>query len=269
MKRFCHLWPAALVLLVGLASFGWQRENTRRLARELSVRREAVRESQRLRHENARLRDLLAAADPGRATAQIKTEIAQLQQEIATLELKRPPASSKPRAQPRPPSGESPRKNGAENDAVPIAAHQNLGQATPAAAFQTFVWALAHDDLAALVPLLHLSPVGREQLRKIWSELPAESRARFQQPEQIVMMLLALDVLDEEAFAIVGEKLGPAGERLLRVSRFKHGVMQGEKRIPMRQGPGGWQLAIPDKMIEELPEAIAQASLYVAPPAPR
>ncbi len=266
MKRLRYSWPAALILLGGFTLFGWQRGTTRRLARELSARREAIRDLPRLRDENERLRELLAATDPMHATEQLNAEIARLRHEITTLELKRPPALPKARTQPRSPSNESPRESGTEHDAIRIADHKNLGQATPGTAFQTFVWALAHDDLAALIPLLQLSSGGQEQLRNMWQELPAESRARFQQPEQIVMMLLALDVLDEEAIKIVGETPGTSGNLHLRVNRFKHGIMQGEKRIPMRLGPGGWQVVIPDKLIEELPQAIAQASLYVAPP---
>jgi hypothetical protein len=63
----------------------------------------------------------------------------------------------------------------------------------------------------------------------------------------------------------VSEKPQNSGEVLLQVSRFKNGRVQGEKRIPLRQGATGWQLVIPDRMIETLPQAIAEASLYVPP----
>ena len=264
MKRFLHLWLAALLVLGGVALLLWQKVTTRRLQHELAARREAVRDLPRLRGENQRLRERLAASDDAAAIERMKAEIARLRQEIATLEQKR--RSTPPRV--RPPV-QSTTDSAAEKDVVRVADFKNRGQATPGAAFQTLVWAVAKDERAALKSLLHLTPAGWEKLRIIWSELPEESRARFKEPEQIVTMLLALDVLDEEGFRVGEETPQASGEVLLRVSRFKHGSLQGEKRIPMRRGTAGWQIMIPDEAIQTLPQAIAAASLHVAPPATR
>ena len=265
MKRFRHLWPAALILLGGLALFWWQRETTRGLQRELTLRREAVRDLQRLRRENERLRQLLAEED-GSASGQVKAEITQLRKELANAEQKRPKAQSRARPTVGAPANRPAEDRLTEQEAIRISDFKNLGQATPGAAYQTFVWTVAQDNISALKPLLHLSSASHEKLKGMWSELPPESRARFNEPEQIVMMMLAMDVLDEDGFKIVGETPQGSEGVLLHVARFKHGRMQGEKKIPMRQGATGWQLVIPDEAIETLPQAIAQASLYVAPP---
>jgi hypothetical protein len=155
--------------------FLWQRETTRRLQHEVATRRVAAREGQRLRAENERLRGVLADPSGAKAKQEAQTEIARLRLEIASWEaLRRPSANRAPmpvvsRAPDRVP----------ENDLIRIEDFQNAGQGSPSAAFQTFVWAVAKDDVSALKPLLAISPAGREKLRQFWSELPAESRARF------------------------------------------------------------------------------------------
>jgi hypothetical protein len=265
MKRLVHFGPAILILLVGATVFLWQRQTTHRLQRELAARREALRDLSRLREENEKRRQLLAVPEDGNAIGRVKAEIARLRQELTALEQKPSGASRAGPPPARPPADRAAAERLVEKDAVRIADFKNQGQATPGAAFQTLVWALARDDFAALKPLLHLSPVGQEKLQAIWRELPADSQLRFKEPEQILMLLLALDVLDEEALAIAETPPQDSGDALLRVSRFKNSRLQGEKRIPMRKGLTGWQLVIPEEAIETLPEAIAQASLYVAP----
>jgi hypothetical protein len=190
MKRFLPLLVAALVVSGGLALFLWQKETTSRLQRELAARREAVRDLQRLRGENQRLRELLAAPDDPSASEALKTEIARLQQELTTLESKRPPARPRTRPAVHASPVQSAPERSEEKDIIRVADFKNVGQATPGAAFQTFIWAVAQDELAGLRPLLHLSPAGQEALRKMWNDLPVESRTRFKEPEQIIMMLL-------------------------------------------------------------------------------
>ena len=269
MKRFLHFGPAVLILLAGIVGFLWQRQTTHRLQREIVVRRAAASDLSRLRDENEKRRELLAVPEDGNATERVKVEIARLRQELTILEQKPPGASRRGSPPARRPSERAVAEQLAEKDAVRIADFKDQGQATPGAAFQTLVWALARDDFAALKPLLHLSPAGQEKLQAIWRELPAESQLRFMAPEQILMLLLALDVLDEEALTITDPPPLDSGDAMLRVSRFKHSRLQGEKRIPMRKGLTGWQLVIPEEAIETLPQAIAQASLYVAPQAKR
>jgi hypothetical protein len=268
MKAFHQLRLAVLILVGGLTLYGWQRETTRRLKHDLTVRREASRDVQRLRGENVRMRNLLTAGDKT-APEQAKAEIAQLQEELTALEQKRQLTRSRTPPPVRPPTSPSASDRLPDKDAIRIADFQNHGQATPDATIRTLIWAVAQDNLAALKPLLYLSPDSQKKLRAMWNELPPESQARFKEPEQIVMMLLTLDMLHEEAFKIMRETTKDSGEVLVHVARFKHGRVQGEKRIPMKQGATGWQLVIQDRDIEVLPQAIAQVSLYVAPPEKR
>jgi len=243
MKRILIASVPVLIALVGLAAFAWQRENGHRLQQEIARRREAARASDRLTSENQRLRDLLAV--PGSAISSQN-----VQAEIAQPRPTRPPLSA--RAE-RPPQF------------TRIEQFQNSGQATPSAAFQTLVWAVAKADEAALASLLRISPSGQEKLSAVWNNLPPESRTRLKEPVQLLTLLLAMDILNEDGYEIAGEMPQAGGSVLLRVNRIKDGQLQGEKRLPLQQGPAGWQFVIPDDLIEKLPEALAQASLYVAP----
>lgn len=260
MKRFHNFWLATLILLGGLAVFLWQRETTGRLQREVATRRETARYVERLRSENERLRGALADPDGAKAKQETQTEISRLRLEIATWEaLRRPSANKAPmpvlsRASDRVP----------EKDLTRIENFQNAGQASPSAAYQTFVWALAKDDVSALKAVLYLSSASQQRLQEFWSGLPAESQARFKEPEQILMLLMARYALDEEGLKILGETPQASGDVLLRVKKT-----HGEEKIPLRPGPAGWQLVLPDEATDNLSQSIAEASLYVAPPVKR
>ena len=243
MKRILIASVPVMIALVGLAAFAWQRESGHRLQEEIARRRETARAADRLTGENQRLRDLLAVPGSAIPTQNVQAEIAQ----------PRPTRPPLPARAERPPQF------------TRIEQFQNSGQATPSAAFQTLVWAVAKADEAALAPLLGISPSGQEKLSAVWNNLPAESRSRFKEPVQLLTLLLAMDILGEDGYEIVGEMPQAGGGVLLRVNRITHGRLQGEKRLPLQQGPAGWQFAIPDNLIEKLPEALAQASLYVAP----
>jgi hypothetical protein len=162
MKRFHHFWLAALILLGGLAVFLWQRETTRHLQREVATRRVAAREGQRLRAENERLRGALAEPEGAQAKQLAQTEIARLRLEIAFWETQRKPAANRA---PLPVMRPAPVRERAE-DLTRIEDLKNAGQASPSAAFQTFVWALAKDDVSAWKPLLYLSPTGQKNLQE-------------------------------------------------------------------------------------------------------
>lgn len=258
MKRFHHFWLGALILLGGLAVFLWQRETTRRLQSEVAARRVAGTDAQRLRSENELLRRALANPDGAEAKQRAQTEIARLRSEIAFWEAHGKPSGNRA---PPPVVSRAPVR-GAENDLIRIEDFQNAGQASPSAAYQTFVWALANDEVSALKPVLYLSPASQQRLQEFWSGLPAESQARFKEPAQILMILLARYALDEEGLKIIGETPQASGDVLLRVKKTHR-----EEKVPLRPGPTGWQLVIPDDATENLSQSIAQASLYVAPPA--
>ncbi|MEO6568333.1 MAG: hypothetical protein ABIO94_06180 [Opitutaceae bacterium] len=138
---------------------------------------------------------------------------------------------------------------------------RNLGQETPAAAFQTVVWASAKKEDSALSSLVDLSPTGREKLNAIASKVEST-------PEKLIGMLLALGIFNDDGYEIgVASEPNESRQVTLTIRRVPAGStnLQGGKKISLRLGEPGWRLPISDAMIDAIPSFLEQASMHVAP----
>jgi len=98
------------------------------------------------------------------------------------------------------------------------------------------VWAVAKADEAALASLLRISPSGQEKLSAVWNNLPPESRTRLKEPVQLLTLLLAMDILNEDATKLPARCHRLVGVFLLRVNRIKHGQLQGRRGYRCSKG---------------------------------
>ena len=263
MKIFPKTLLASAVFLAGVGGFIWQWQATAGLQTKIAAQRKENYELRRLPGENRRLQEIVTQGNQAEAARQVREEIAKTREEVAMLEFRlRPQAATAV-----PPADEFSANRDPEKGIVRLEHFRNLGRATPSAAFQTAVWAVTKGQDDALAPLFALSPLGRQKLQAIWDNLPPETRARFDPPEKVLGLFLALDVLDAERLQIIGEDAPSSGQAMLRVRQLKNGRIQPtERKIPFQRGPDGWQFVIPDAMIDGLPEALASASLHIAPP---
>lgn len=173
------------------------------------------------------------------------------------------------RAQPGPraaPLALDPDSRDPEKNFVRLENFQNVGQATPSAAFQTLIWAVRVGDDNALSPLLELSPPGRAKLQTYLDGLPAESKEKFGRPEKVVGLLLAMDWLKNEALQIGETSFTGADEAQLTIQRYSNGRAQRARKLPLHRGATGWRLPLTDAMLDDIPAGIAEASLHVSPP---
>jgi hypothetical protein len=266
MKPTLKLALFAGALLAGLAGLVGQRQRHARLQEAVATQAATNR---RLAAETVRRQEVAAnrAADVAAAQSQVRAEIEQARKAVADLEATPRPVTIAPA--PASARREAPftANRDPEKGPVRLEHFRNVGRATPAAAFQTLIWALSTDEGAAQAALFALSPTGRDKLQAIVARMTPDQQARFNPPEKVLGLLASLDFLDEE-----GYEIGPAGEPdvsgqvKLVVRRARSGRTNLlDKRLPFQRGADGWQLAIPDKMIDEIPASLAQASMYVPP----
>lgn len=264
MKQEFKVSLVVAALLAGAGGWVWQRQHAVALKKTIADLRQTGSGSA----AGAPLPNEVGGLAPTETGAQIREEMEKTRKEIAalqtTLKLASYTSSAKNRA-----SGSDPftANRDPEKGAVRVEHFRNVGQATPAAAFQTLIWALVRDDGTALPALLGISAAGREKLHAMVARMPAEKQASFRPPEKVVGMLLALELLEEDGFQI-GEASEPdkAGQAKLTVRRARSGRRNlPEKKLPFQRGPGGWQFQITDATMETVPKAIEQASMYVPP----
>lgn len=259
MKTGLKLGLAATVLIVGVGAWVWQKQRATELEKTISDLRQTGRDAA----AGAARRNEVALQTQIEVATQIRQEIEKTRKDIVGLETAlKPPLLPKA-------SNDGPftANRDPEKGPVRVEHFRNVGQATPAAAFQTVIWALAGDEGDALASLLGLSPAGREKLQAIVTRMPLEKQARFRPAEKVIGMLLALDFLKEDGFQIgAASEPDAAGQVKLSVLRARNGRSNLlEKKLPFQHGPAGWQLPITDAMIDSIPASIEQASMYVPP----
>jgi hypothetical protein len=117
-----------------------------------------------------------------------------------------------------------------------------------------------NEEDPALTTLLHISPAGREKLKTIASQAKST-------PEKLIGMLLASELPKVDGYAIgAANQPDSSGQVTLTVHRAPHGKPSLlEVKVPFRLGSVGWQLPIPDALIDAIPAALEQGSMYVAP----
>lgn len=182
---------AALVVSVGIV-LGWQRHRATELRGAIAWQRAQGEERDRLKAVNESLvaAQTTAAAEIDKVLAE-RAAVAQLRDQLAAMQSRAREAASAPRPAPPTPSPETPPLTGN------VLAHhlwKNAGQATPAAAFETVLWASASGSIDTLATLLSFDADARTEANTLFSQLPESTKREFGSPEKLIAFLTAKDV---------------------------------------------------------------------------
>jgi len=249
-----------LVLLAGLAAviaagLAWQHRTTSALRTELAERERAAREQKRLHDEQAGLRTRQVAPEEFARRKEEHEAWVALAGEIETQRGRL--GAKKPVAVPPPPSA-PPRT--LKEGPLPAAAWRNAGQGTPAAAFETALWAAAGGDVEKLAAVLELDEATRETAAGIFDGLPRALQREVGTPDQLVALLTARAVPLGQAW-ILGQfdERPQEAEVLARLTDT-----EGNKRelfLLLRAHEGSWRLVVP-------PQAMAKYTSFLQGKAP-
>jgi hypothetical protein len=137
---------------------------------------------------------------------------------------------------------------------------QNVGRATPAAAFQTLVWAALHGDDATLAAGLSLADRARARAAVLLASLPDDVRARSS-PEKLASLWWDGTVLDVPAAQVIRqEKQDDTHATLLT-----RGGIGGSSTLHFRLSPTGWQIVVPETALESIQSKV----IGYSPPLPK
>jgi hypothetical protein len=125
---------------------------------------------------------------------------------------------------------------------------RDAGQATPGAAFQTFVWAAMKGDEAKQAGMIAFVGAGRVTAEAIVAALPEPDRVKYPTPEKLAALFFADAFTTMQAAHVTGVTLTDAQHAMVRV----RGLTPREQTIPMQLGPNGWQIAMPEPMARAL-----------------
>ena len=248
-------WLALALLAVSLgATWIWRQSELFALQRELTQAREA--QSVRTHPQLPAISPSQAPADsPNARAAEDEADRAAIVrwraeiQQIKARALARAQARSGPKEVAAPPLS-------ILNEMVPSAQWKNAGQATPAATFETALWAAAAGDVEALARLLSIDPVVRVEAIKLMQKLPESLRHEYTTPEQVIALFSARDVPADGAAQVLDPgTIGPAGTRLVAVVRGADNSRR-QAHLTLKQEGAEWRFVVPVSAVERYAASI-------------
>ena len=239
--RFLGLLTLLGVLIAG--GWAWQQRTTTALRAELGRRQRAATEDGNLKAEHA---GLLGRQVPPEELARRRAEHeawTNLAGEIATLrnrlEAKKPAAVASP----------SPiQARSLKEASLTRGEWRNAGQETPAAAFETVLWAAASGEVEELAAGLELDDATRGKAAAIFNRLPPALQREVGTPGQLVALLTARDVPLGSAWIMGQFDMRPNETRVVA----QLADPEGNKRdllFTLREREGRWRLVVPPQVM--------------------
>lgn len=251
----------ALMLGLGAAITLFHLDNAR-LRRQIAAARVVATRTSRQREDNRRLAELVLRARSGRAAADraIDAELSRLRTEVAAAERRGHQAHAAAVEQQRRDAYNLATNRDPRQGLTRLEYFNDAGQATPEAAFQSFVWAAMQGKDDRLAALVHIDPAARAQADAMVAGLSASDRAKFPTAERVAALLLADALTTRTAAQIVDVTMADANHALVEV----RGLSDRAQKIPFEQSASGWQFTVNSRMVTKLSRWV-QAKTKPAP----
>jgi hypothetical protein len=235
---------AACLLFAATAGLLLQQKTTTELRDAKSALHQQAQDLENARAETERMREARQKAD---------AEIARFRRSLD---------DTGSRATARPPSASGPvvHENGdPEKGMVAFEYYRNLGQATPAATFQTLVWAALNGDDHAAGATFALDAAAQTKASAVIAGLPKTLQARYPTPESLVALFVANDILKSTKAEVVNWKLLDSDHATLtvRLDQIANPGAYPQKTLSLQRTPGGWQFSASEKWIDGIKKNLA------------
>lgn len=257
-RRFIALLGALIVVLATV--LGWQHHAAGKLRASLAWEQAQAQERTRLLAEQ---QQLIAHQATEAEIADVLAEravVAQLRAQLATMEWRVQEAAA---ARPDPAAAPPVTRPALTGHVLACQLWQNAGQATPAAALETVLWASAVGDIDALVKLLAFEPEARAQAEALFAQLPDAVRKEFVSPERLIACLTAKDVPLGSA-SILNQYPTPT-ETKVAAQIFDAGGMQKIALFSLRPEGNDWRLVVPGNAINRYRAWLLPGSVKTLP----
>lgn len=236
----------ALLVAGWFETISLRRHNAMRRVQVAELRRERDRQEQR----EAKARAMPVETPVVRETANTSAagqqpEVVKIRAEIAALEQR---AEEQPAL--RPEVTDAPATNRDPEKAMTrLEYFQNVGQATPAAAFQTLVWAALKGEEKTMAQTIGLDEGSRQKVLELMSASLSEAeREKYPTPESVLALFLAKALVRVSSLQFVETE----PKNALNATVTVRGLMGNDQKLPMRLGANGWQLWEGEKNVEWL-----------------
>ncbi|MCX6954244.1 MAG: hypothetical protein NTV51_19000 [Verrucomicrobia bacterium] len=225
-------------------------DNVRLRVRVADLRRGNAQVRQ-LQEENRRVKELVARtqADAQGAGEANRAEIARVTREIAELEKRAAERHAALSVQANADAAAMASNRDLRQGLVRLEHCQNVGRATPTAAFETLVWAAMTGDEATLAQLLRFSPAARAKAEAWLAGLPPETRAQWT-VEKLGGLFYSNILTAVSALQVTGESVESDGESA--VVGLRLAGSGGQEKVKFKLGPNGWQVAVSEGQFDSV-----------------
>jgi hypothetical protein len=134
----------------------------------------------------------------------------------------------------------------------PISSLSYAGNETPLAAIESCLWAIYHGDVDRLATLIAFTPDGESAAAALFANLPADAKARFQNPESMIALLVAY------AFNAVGyqilassEKGGDPSTRTVQALLQLEDGRTSRPNVTLQNTKGNWQVQFDENAVRQ------------------
>ncbi len=214
----------------------------------------------RLRTESARNRALLAqfktSGDAGAKA--VHADLVAARAELAALETKAAGSRADASATPSIEANRDPTKAMTRPEFL-----SDAGRATPEAAFQTLIWAAMKGREPEMAACVSLDSAARAKAESLLAGLPADARAKYGTPEQLVGLIFSHGVLESTAVQFVPSLAAVDSDHATLAVRVRTNGREGETKIPMVRSADGWAMAVGERQID-----VIRRGLTAEPPTP-
>lgn len=213
----------------------------------------------RLRVGIAESKDTLARTqgDEGAAREAIHAEVIRARTEIAEWEERAAEKNAQLRAKTSADTAALETNRDPRTGLTRLEYFQNLGQATPGAAFQTLVWAAMKGDDATLGQVSMVSGPARAKAEEMIARLPESGRAQWT-PEKFAALFFT-GFFNEVTAAQVLAETPKDPEHLALNVRVTGGGKEVSIPLLTQLGPNGWQVVYEEKFLGAVQKKIANA----------
>jgi len=188
------------------------------------------------------------------ALAPVREENTRLKAQAAAPRVEAVPVAAAVEAAPAAPAVEN---RDPTQDMVGAEQLQQAGFATPAAAFQTFIWAALKGREDVMAASLYLSETARAQLAGVHGGMDASGRKKFPTPESIAVTFMADEVLEKVLRLHITSVAETApGEAKLTARVITRTGRTRSSSFPLRQVDGAWRIALSDGNVEGMIQSL-------------
>lgn len=218
----------------------------RQLARLHGQRQQA----ERVRDDNRQLQEIVSRAQAGTADGAraVHADLVRVRTEVEDLERQAQASYAQMRTQSTQDAENLVNNRDPEKGLMRLEYFQNKGQATPMAAFQTFVWAAMKGEDATLAGMIAMDTAAREKGMAVVAALPEETRVKYPTPEKLAALFFAAALTGQPSAQVLDVSFPDGQHATVQV----RGLTDKVQKIPMQLGPQGWQIVVPVGMAERL-----------------